>query len=375
MRDWDLNWQRFKRELPFTEAPYNKRNWGNNNHSLCSFYGKLKPAISHFLIETFTNVGDLLLDPFSGSGTIPFEGALNRRNTFAMDINPISVVITSAKVKKITLMELQNEFDKLSTYIKSNTPHNDVLIKASSFGYNRTLGEYFHETTFLEILNAREYFRIHKIDNPAKYFIVTCLLHILHGNRPYALSRTSHPITPYAPSGEFEYKNLMNKLYQKMDRAFKESEKFELTEGQVFQADILEPWPSPIQNINAIITSPPFFDSTKYYMTNWLRSWFLGWEKEDFEVEKHKFVDTKQKKSFDVYDTILGNAKERLTKDGLIVFHLGKSHKKDMAKAILPYAKKYFKNVEIFNEDVSNVEKHGVMDKGSVSIHQYLLMH
>ena len=371
---WSKNWEIFKNEKPFKNPPYNKRNWGSSNHSLCSFYGKLKPSISHFLVKTFTNEGDRLLDCFCGSGTIPFEGALNGRYTYAMDINPISIVITNAKVKKVSLDKLQEEFSNLASFIKSSDLTITEIELAKKFGFNKTLTEYYETKTFEEILKARNYFKINKPVNPEGYFILTCLLHILHGNRPYALSRRSHPITPYAPSGEFEYKILTNKLYQKIDKAFKESQKYEIVEGEVFQTDILSLWPDEIQDINAIITSPPFFDSTKYYQTNWIRSWFLGWEFEDFEKERHNFIDTIQKKSMDIYDPILKKCKERLAKDGVVVFHLGKSPKKDMGEAISVYAKRYFKKVQLFDEDVSKIEKHGIEDKGSVSVHQYLIM-
>ena len=38
-------------ELPYCREPYSKKNWGNPNHSLCSYQGKLKPAIANFLVQ------------------------------------------------------------------------------------------------------------------------------------------------------------------------------------------------------------------------------------------------------------------------------------------------------------------------------------
>ena len=39
------HWIKFKTELPHQRKPFNKRNWGHSRHSLCSYQGKLKPAI------------------------------------------------------------------------------------------------------------------------------------------------------------------------------------------------------------------------------------------------------------------------------------------------------------------------------------------
>lgn len=372
---WQKSWGEFRETQPFRSAPFNKRNWGHTNHSLCSFYGKLKPAISHFLVKSFSSEGDNVFDCFTGSGTVPFEAALTNRHAFGLDINPISVVLSRAKVSNIDLIGIQSLFGELKQYLQTALVNDKELIKAQTFGYNKTLIEYYHPDTLQEIIKARQFFRTYKQRNANYYFVLACLLHILHGNRPYALSRRSHPITPYAPTGDFENKSLAGKLYEKIDRAYNATILHTITPGIIFEGDVTDTWPAEIDSINAIITSPPFFESTKYYLVNWLRSWFLGWEIEDFDREKMKFVDTLQKKNFDVYDIILKQGKERLVKDGVMVFHLGKSSKKDMATAITPYAKRYFKNVEIYNEDVTDIESHGVSDKGSVTSHQYLVMH
>lgn len=373
MIDWNRNWEDFKTNLPHKKPPYKKRNWGTSNHSICSFYGKLKPAISNILIETFSEVGSSILDPFCGSGTIPFEAAMNERKSYSIDINPISIVLTNAKVKVTSSKKTIAIIDELSDFIANYTPSKLEIKKAREFGFNKKIVDYYHEQTFVEILSARQFFKEREI-SPENYLVKACLIHILHGNRPYALSRNSHPITPYAPTGEFVYKNLIEKLSEKVEKVLSEKENYELNEGEVFHSDILKHWDDSIQDIDAIITSPPFFDSTKYYQTNWLRSWFLGWETEDFEREKDYFVDTIQKKSMNVYDTVLGKCKERLKANGVIVFHLGKSAKKDMGEEIRSYAKKYFKKIELYNEDVSSLEKHGINDKGSVSTHQYLII-
>ena len=50
---WRAEWDSFKESLPHQKTPFTKRNWGNARHSLCSYPGKLKPAIAHHLVQTF----------------------------------------------------------------------------------------------------------------------------------------------------------------------------------------------------------------------------------------------------------------------------------------------------------------------------------
>ena len=151
-------WSDFKINPPFKELPYSKRNWGNKQHSLCSFYGKLKPAISYHLVDTFTSIGDSVLDCFTGSGTLPFEASLNGRKSFGLDINPISIVLSKAKVNNQTAIGCTTVFDDLHEYILNGTVNETSLINAKTFGYNKSLEEYYHPKTLIEICLARQFF-------------------------------------------------------------------------------------------------------------------------------------------------------------------------------------------------------------------------
>ncbi|MBS1501314.1 MAG: hypothetical protein JST32_04585, partial [Bacteroidetes bacterium] len=84
---WKFEWKNFKETLPHQQEPFSKKNWGHSKHSLCSYQGKLKPAIANKLVKTFVPEGGSLLDPFSGVGTIPFEAALAGKMAYGIDIS------------------------------------------------------------------------------------------------------------------------------------------------------------------------------------------------------------------------------------------------------------------------------------------------
>ncbi len=73
----------------------------------------------------------------------------------------------------------------------------------------------------------------------SEMLIISSLLHILHGNRLYALSLRSHPIVPYAPSGDFIYKNLINNLVDKVNRTLEEPLPDIFMEGKIFLQDTI----------------------------------------------------------------------------------------------------------------------------------------
>ena len=375
----DLNstlndWEKLKSDLPYKSTPYSKKNWGSALHSICSYQGKLKPSIAHHLVKTFSKEGDVILDPFSGSGTIALEASLNSRKSISFDISKVSYVLTKAKTNYSELNNIYKVVENLEDFINTSRIDSEYHKKSSDFGFNGKISDYYHEKTFKEILLARKYFISEKFAEPEKAFVMSCLLHILHGNRPYALSRNSHPLTPYAPTGETIYKNLIEKLVQKIERTYKDSFSETFINGQAFMQDVTKRFPKGLEKVDTVITSPPFFSSTKFYMTNWLRFWFAGWEKEDFEIESVKFIEKKQLINLNVYVEILNNLHLAMKNGGLIVMHLGKNKKLDMMLELSKIIPNNFKIIDKFAEDVSDSNLHGIKDKGSTAEHQYLIL-
>lgn len=368
-------WRQIMRDLPYRQEPFAKKNWGNAMHSLCSYQGKLKPAIASFLVNTFVPRNGVVLDPFSGVGTIPFEAALSGKNSWGIDISPLAYYVSSAKLQLATLTDCEQVLDRLKEFIGNYKLEDSYVNAQASFGYNKTLGDYYDSQTFREILSARVYFQEHQPNTPAEFLVISSLLHVLHGNRPYALSRRSHPIVPYAPTGEFVYKNLIDKVREKVDKSLRIEMPKKFRQGTIILGDSTDAWPDEINNLDAVITSPPFFDSTRFYMANWIRLWFCGWDEGTFHSEPEKYVDERQKISFNVYDSIFENARERLKPGGYFVMHLGKSTKCNMGEILKAHSQTWFNHAKLFSENVEDCEKFGIKDLGTVSEHQYLVMY
>jgi DNA modification methylase len=371
---WEARWKRFKTDLPHQQPSFTKRNWGSPLHSLCSYHGKMKPSLAYHLVNTFTEPGDVILDPFSGAGTIPFEAALNGRFAFALDISQLSFAISQGKITLPKADGIKTRLEDLKQWLESNPPSDQELQNAKLVKFNGPIDAYFHEKTFFEVVSARKYFTATRDDSPEWAILLASMLHVLHGNRPYALSRRSHPITPFAPTGPAVYKSVVKKVQDKVFKSLEEARPASFVEGKCFQTDALKEWPDEIANLDAVITSPPFFDSTRFYMTNWMRFWFCGWERADFDEQPAHYLEQQQKKSLNIYKTLFSISQARLKKGGLFVLHLGASRKCDMGKELSAIGSEIFELVDCFNEDVRHCESHGVTDKGTVTGHQYLIL-
>ena len=239
---------------------------------------------------TAFNKGDVVLDPLSGVGTIPFEACLNGRIGIGNDLSEMAYIVSMAKLEKPEYDLVHNELEKLEKYVEKNL-NSDFISKIveenKTFGYNKTLIDYFHEDTFKEIICVREYFLkdIHSM-TPEKSLIFSAFMHVLHGNRPYALSRQSHPLTPYAPKGEFIYKNVIEHIKEKIFASYYVDDFSNFVKGKSIYGDYNDI--KDLDNsVDYIICSPPFADSIRFYMQNWMRLWLCGWNKDDFkEAEK-----------------------------------------------------------------------------------------
>lgn len=349
------------------------RNWGHGWHSMCSYRGKLKPAIANELVCRFTKPGEVVLDPMSGVGTIPFEARLQGRIGIGNDLSRLAYIVTKAKLETKNFNEVDSVLHELDNYINLNKESFKNNAEVRDFGLNKKIVDYYHEDTLTELLAARDYFLNKKLDS-TDCLIMSCLMHVLHGNRPYALSRTSHPLTPYAPKGEFVYKNVVEHLRDKVERSIKQIQDGELgKDGYAYNFDINQLPNHLMEKADVIITSPPFASSFRFYTQNWLRLWFSGWTKEDFKRADSDFYDNKQNKDMDIYYEYFKACSRMLKDKGKMIIHVGKSDKINMSDELIKRSYEWFDVVES-GEELIIGETHGISDIGSTTAHQFLFL-
>ncbi|HZH92187.1 MAG TPA: hypothetical protein VEX70_16440 [Pyrinomonadaceae bacterium] len=362
----------FRESLPYKVEPYSKKSWGHPLHSLCSYQGKLKPALAHWLVSIFSEPGMSILDPLGGVGTIGFEACLQGRHGISNDLSPLASVIAKGKLSPPSIGDTLEALESFKSDLSQIKLTGDDY-EAANFGLNAKVKDYFHVDTLEDVLKARRVF-LDKVELTAtNAFIKACLLHILHGNRPYALSRTSHPLTPYNPRGEFEYKSLVQKLEERLRRILSVPLPSSFVAGTAFHDSFrnlrsLVPIP-----IDRIITSPPFI-GMRFDRPNWMRLWFCGWQAKDFHATHENFLERQQMKSLVVYTEFFDVCADLLSDGGVLILHLGGSSKYDMLTKLIDLAAKRFTFLETVSECVADVERHGIRDKGTTSIHHFLFL-
>ena len=232
----------------------------------------MKTSMARFLVANYTKPGDLIADPFCGSGVVPLEAALAGRKILAGDCNPYAVTLTRAKLLAPSDVQAAEEELK-SLWIESR----DLLGEQDLRKVPTWVRRFFHNETLRSALA----FRDACVANH-NHFLLACLLGILHHQRPGFLSFPSSHLIPYLRDRKFPVdlyphlyteRDVYSRLLAKIRRTFRRPPTQHLRSDKVFHCDARQ-FPT-FQVINAVITSPPYMNELDYIRDNRLRLWFI----------------------------------------------------------------------------------------------------
>lgn len=228
----------------------------------------------------YTERGDTVFDPFCGRGTTVFESLLNDRNASGVDINPVAACIAGAKADTPTLWSVNTRLDRLKENLSRA---NEIAVPKGDF-----FRACFHEITLQQILFLRD--ELDWQNSRVDRFIAAVILGALHGEShktPNCLSNRMPRTISTKPDYSVRWWKAKGLTAPKRDtfeivkrlaeyRLFRERPTLR---GRVKLRDARQAgraFPSLENQVNLIVTSPPYLDTTDYCEDQWLRSWFLG---------------------------------------------------------------------------------------------------
>ena len=117
------------------------------SHGYHRYPAKFIPQIVSRLVEKYSKKGDLVLDPFVGSGTTLLEAKVMGRNSLGLDINPVATLISQAKITPIKPSELIKNFLLIQTKLANhNKDNNSLPLSLFSLVDDKNLSEIKKET-------------------------------------------------------------------------------------------------------------------------------------------------------------------------------------------------------------------------------------
>lgn len=309
-----------KKITPVPPPSYWKQSSVNSEctlHQLSPYIGKLKSSIARDLILAYSKPGQLVIDPFSGSGTVPLEAAILGRNVFAADISPYSKILTKAKIfpppGPDDALKLAEKFLKQAEQL----PEPD-LTKVPGW-----VKKFFHPGTLKDALRFASVCRQNGCE-----FLMACFLGILHHQRPGFLSYPSSHLVPYLRDKKYppqifpelyEYRPLRPRLLAKIKRAYKRKHDFSSNSAWIFRQSKIENLTFP-DTFDCLITSPPYMNTLDYGRDNRLRLWFI----DPREARPTDNPVTREKKAFHHAIACMAKKVERhLKKQGYCILIVG----------------------------------------------------
>ena len=68
-------------------------------HTMCSYHGMFPAKLAHYFIQRYTRPDGVVLDPFSGRGTVALQARAEGRRSICNDLSPLAYVLSQAKAK------------------------------------------------------------------------------------------------------------------------------------------------------------------------------------------------------------------------------------------------------------------------------------
>ena len=267
------------------------RYWYHPLHRLSPYIGRFPPALAHYFITKFSVSGDTVFDPFAGSGTVPLEANLLRRQSIGYDIFTYAYVLSHAKARPVEYEAFLTFLARLERECSSRE-----LAYAAWTDFEREplyedLRVYFHEETLRSLVSLRAHLLQMNCDgrlNTEEYdlviFTLAMLCGVLHG--PSSMYLSVQTKDTWASSVRYvknylelhniraAIRNPYDSLRTKAKLVFREGPA--LMRGVVCQQDSMEPYHLPDESIDLVVTSPPYLAVRDYTNDNWLRVWLLG---------------------------------------------------------------------------------------------------
>lgn len=341
-------------------------------HGYYTYPAKFIPQLASRLIIEYSREGDIIVDPFMGSGTTVVEAIVNNRIGIGTDINDIAFLIAKVKTTPIQAIKLLQEFNRIENDLRGrmNGNYAESLRKSlASIPQNERIDYWFlpQQKEKLSIIFARI---LEVEDEDVKNFFLVAFAQILKSCSIW-LQKSVKPTRDqskkvYEPLALFSNQaKKMIRRHDEFNKILSEKVKSNLDEFRIIKCEDSRKLPCEDNKAQAIVTSPPYVTSYEYADLHQLPSLWFGYLSELPEFRK-KFIGSayKDREKIDLKSSLARNIVEQLGEnkkgrevryyfaDMLETFSEVKRVLKPGGKACIVIGNTQFQGVDILNAEV-----------------------
>jgi len=289
-------------------------------------------------IKNFSKPGDLVLDPFGGSGVTVVEALMNNRKGISVDINPMAVFLVQSLMAPVKQIELAEAFEWVRAEYVKKEPKTDVEIRKAlrEYPYPKghklpkgsdvgTIEKLFSDEQLAKLALIRAIIKKEKNDN-----IRNSLLLMFSGLLTKAnLTYHTTPNKPRAGQGDaaaFRYYRYriapkpvsidilyyLDLRYKKVKAAKKEMVYFinddSINDAQVIKGSATDLKWIPTESIDYIYTDPPYGKKIPYLDLSMMWNAWLDLEVTENDYEQEAIEGGDHDKSKTEYNQLIAQS-------------------------------------------------------------------
>lgn len=261
-------------------------------HGLHKYPAKFFPELPRWIIERYSHAGELVLDPFAGSGTTNLEASILGRNSIGIDVDPFSRFIAKAKTTILPTNELSHAYEIIKQAAESYTETKQIN-GIPSFPYR---DNWFKPFILKELAYLKSSINKLSASRQIKDFFLVCFSSIIRAvseadnncTRTVIRKKLEKQVNPYAA---------INLFIKRIDKQV--ANMIELSRlnpnGTVEIPDDADARSMPTVGNNTIdlaLTSPPYLNAVDYPRTHQLEMYWLGMANGSLQPLKSMHVGT-----------------------------------------------------------------------------------
>ena len=272
-------------------------------HYLFRYPAKFHPPVARELIEQFSNPGDVVLDPFCGSGTLLVEAIPLGRKAVGIDIDPVAAFVSRVKTMRISPVQLRKSAEKildaLTSHERPTEEYKSLMftdIDTRNFSVETkdknlwipnipNMSHWFRNYVVIDLASIKREIDLASIPERHRDFFRLCFGSIIRNSSnadPVPISGlevTSHMLKKEEKGREINpFKLFRRTLARSLDdwTEFQERINGVHTSVKVRYGDATKVRRYVRTPIDVIITSPPYHNAVDYYRRHTLEMYWLG---------------------------------------------------------------------------------------------------
>lgn len=289
------------------------------------YYAMFPTTFAEHVIRKYTDVGDIVLDPFAGRGTAVFAAAMHERHGFGIEINPVGWVYAKAKLQTASKADVSARIKELAEL----APRYQKAAEKMPLFFRHCFCDSVLQ--FLLAARAKLAWKLTKVD----WTLMALLLVHLHGKRTDSFSNQMRQTKAMSPQYAIEWWKDHKQKAPRLDPVTFMDQKLQwrfakgipnLSSSHIYLGDsvnrlstVATALSANADGVKLLFTSPPYCGVTNYHYDQWIRLWLLGGRdtpKNPFGKHRGKFVDREKYKG--LLENVFTKAKALLADDAVV---------------------------------------------------------